>query len=251
VQIEFFNPGVVGNLSTTPTVRISSSRASRPRWWPGDHRPHAAVRGILESEPADNSPALIDNNPASANYGKPITQVCGAGGTGCTAVTNPFGPVGAPSADAPPLQFSVRAATSGASPRTTPRSCKPGSPIRVLHSRRPGRTPRSCRAHRSPPPEDGSKFPRTRRPTPRSASPRTRGGSTCIARTSPTPMRALSSAPISSSSSRVRFGRASSEVRSATNSKRGAKHSVGRVCARQGCRAAAPNARWRPRVAAG
>ena len=56
-----------------------------------------------------NSPALIDNNPASANYGKPITQDCSAVGTGCTPVTNPFGPIGAPSADAPPIQFSVRA----------------------------------------------------------------------------------------------------------------------------------------------
>jgi len=59
-----------------------------------------------------NSPALIDNNPASVNYGKPITQVCG--GTfytpgSCSPVTNPFGPVGSPSANAPPVQFSVRA----------------------------------------------------------------------------------------------------------------------------------------------
>ena len=30
-------------------------------------------------------------------------------GAHCTAVTNPFGPIGAPSADAPPLQFSLRA----------------------------------------------------------------------------------------------------------------------------------------------
>ena len=28
-----------------------------------------------------NSPALIDNNPASANYGKPITQACSSSGT--------------------------------------------------------------------------------------------------------------------------------------------------------------------------
>ena len=56
-----------------------------------------------------NSPALIDNNPSSNNYGKPITQVCGADGTGCSAITNPFGPVGSPTANAPPLQFSIRA----------------------------------------------------------------------------------------------------------------------------------------------
>ena len=55
-----------------------------------------------------NSPALIDNNPAdTANYGKPITQVC-SGGV-CNSVGNPFGPIGAPSANAPPMQFSLRA----------------------------------------------------------------------------------------------------------------------------------------------
>jgi hypothetical protein len=56
-----------------------------------------------------NSPALIDNNPKSVNFGKPITQVCSTTGTGCAPITNPFGPIGAPSADAPPIQFSVRA----------------------------------------------------------------------------------------------------------------------------------------------
>jgi iron complex outermembrane receptor protein len=56
-----------------------------------------------------NSPALIDNNPASNNYGKPITQACTLTGTNCAPVPNPYGPIGAPSADAPPMQFSLRA----------------------------------------------------------------------------------------------------------------------------------------------
>jgi len=55
-----------------------------------------------------NSPALIDNNPASNNFGKPITQNCDSTGANCAAVTNPFGPVGAPSANSPPVQFSLR-----------------------------------------------------------------------------------------------------------------------------------------------
>ncbi|MFZ0008812.1 MAG: TonB-dependent receptor, partial [Steroidobacteraceae bacterium] len=46
------------------------------------------------------------NNPLSVNYGKPITEVCNPT---CTSITNPFGPVGAPSADSPPIQFNVRA----------------------------------------------------------------------------------------------------------------------------------------------
>ena len=56
-----------------------------------------------------NSPVLIDNNPASNNYGKQITQACSVAGTNCYAVPNPYGPIGGPSADAPPIQFSLRA----------------------------------------------------------------------------------------------------------------------------------------------
>jgi hypothetical protein len=54
-----------------------------------------------------NSPALINNNPQSTGYGKPITVDC-ADPT-CPKITNPFGPVGSPSANAPPIQFSLRA----------------------------------------------------------------------------------------------------------------------------------------------
>ena len=43
------------------------------------------------------------------NFGKPITEDCDSTGANCTAITNPFGPIGSPSANAPPLQFSVRA----------------------------------------------------------------------------------------------------------------------------------------------
>jgi iron complex outermembrane receptor protein len=56
-----------------------------------------------------NSPILIDNNPASVNFGKPITQKCDGTGANCAPVTNPFGPIGSPSANAPPIQFSLRA----------------------------------------------------------------------------------------------------------------------------------------------
>jgi iron complex outermembrane recepter protein len=56
-----------------------------------------------------NSPVLLNNNPQSPDFGKPITAACNAFGANCAPVTNPFGPVGAPSADAPPIQFSLRA----------------------------------------------------------------------------------------------------------------------------------------------
>jgi iron complex outermembrane recepter protein len=108
VQIEFFNPGVVGNLfydtngqnflikgvETSLVFRVTSGLTLQGA-------------GSWNQSSQQNSPALINNNPASPNYGKPITQVC-VGGT-CSAVSNPFGPIGAPSADAPPLQFSLRA----------------------------------------------------------------------------------------------------------------------------------------------
>ncbi len=108
VQIEFFNPGLVGNLFYNTNGQnfvvkgLETSLVARP------------ITGVTLQGAASwnhsrqtNSPALIDNNPSSANYGQPITQICSS--LPCSAVTNPFGPVGAPSADAPPLQFSLRA----------------------------------------------------------------------------------------------------------------------------------------------
>jgi iron complex outermembrane receptor protein len=112
VQIEFFNPGVVGNIFYDTNGQdflikgIETSFVAR------------VMAGLTVQGAADwnkssqtNSPALIDNNPADTgaggNYGKPITQVC-TGGT-CTPVGNPFGPIGAPSANSPPMQFSLRA----------------------------------------------------------------------------------------------------------------------------------------------
>ena len=109
VQVEFFNPGVVGNIFYDTNGQdflikgIETSFVAR------------VMTGLTVQGAADwnkssqtNSPALIDNNPAdSANVGKPITQVC-TGGV-CSAVSNPFGPIGAPSANSPPMQFSLRA----------------------------------------------------------------------------------------------------------------------------------------------
>jgi len=113
VQIEFFNPGVVGNLfydTNGQNFRIRGIETSLlARVVSGLTLQYAASWNQSEQT---NSPALVNNNPASSNFGKPITQVCG--GTfytpgSCSPVTNPFGPIGAPSADAPPIQFSVRA----------------------------------------------------------------------------------------------------------------------------------------------
>ena len=112
VQIEFFNPGVVGNLfydTNGQNFRITGIETSLVgRVTSGLTLQYAAA---WNHSVQTNSPQLIDNNPASANFGKPITTVCGGSFyTGvCTPVTNPFGPTGAPSADAPPIQMSARA----------------------------------------------------------------------------------------------------------------------------------------------
>ncbi len=115
VQVEFFNPGLVGNLFYNANGQnfvikgLEASLLAR------------LVAGLTLQGTASwnhtrqtNSPELIDDNngqvpgiPASNNFGQPITQNCTF--LPCTAVTNPYGPVGSPTADAPPIQFSLRA----------------------------------------------------------------------------------------------------------------------------------------------
>jgi iron complex outermembrane recepter protein len=108
VQIEFFDPGVVGNIFYDTNGQnflikgVETSLVAR------------VVSGLTLQGAASwnqsrqtNSPALIDNNPQSVNFGKPITEICSAGV--CTPITNPFGPIGSPSADSPPIQSSLRA----------------------------------------------------------------------------------------------------------------------------------------------
>jgi iron complex outermembrane receptor protein len=110
VQISFFDPGLLGNLFFNENGQnflvkgIETSIVAR------------VVGGLTVQGAASwnqtrqtNSPALIDNNPLSANFGHAITQACDKTGANCTAITNPFGPIGSPTADAPPLQFSLRA----------------------------------------------------------------------------------------------------------------------------------------------
>jgi iron complex outermembrane receptor protein len=108
VQVFFFDPGVVGNIFYDTNGQnflvkgVETSLTAR------------VVDGLTLQAAASwnqsrqtNSPKLIDNNPASNNFGKPITQVCTS--AGCVPVQDPYGPIGGPSANAPPLQFSLRA----------------------------------------------------------------------------------------------------------------------------------------------
>ena len=107
VQVAFFDPGLIGNIFYNANGQnflikgVETSLVAR------------VISGLTLQGAASwnqsrqtNSPVLIDNNPASVNYGKPITEDCNPT---CTPITNPFGPIGSPSADAPPIQFSLRA----------------------------------------------------------------------------------------------------------------------------------------------
>jgi outer membrane receptor protein involved in Fe transport len=110
VQISFFDPNVVGNIfydTNGQNFLIKGIETSLVARVTNGLTLHGAASWNTSRQ--TNSPTLIDNVPGSNNFGKPITQACGATGTGCIPITNPFGPIGSPSADAPPIQFSLRA----------------------------------------------------------------------------------------------------------------------------------------------
>lgn len=110
-QVQFFSPGETGLL-----VFETNGQNFRIR---GIETSIAALltTGLTIQGAADwnqsvqtNSPSLPDNNPASVNYGKLVTESC-SGATGsvsCTQLTNLYGPVGSPSANSPPIQFNLR-----------------------------------------------------------------------------------------------------------------------------------------------
>jgi len=108
VQIGFFDPGETGNLAfgtNGQNFRIRGIETSIvARVWQGLTLQGAAAWNSSEQT---NSPALIDTNPDSVNYGKPITQNCPKGV--CSNINNLFGPPGSPSANSPPIQFNLRA----------------------------------------------------------------------------------------------------------------------------------------------
>ncbi len=110
VQVDFFDPGQTGDLTFSTNgqnfrVRgVETSIIARVT--------HAlTVQGAASWNQSEqtNSPALVDGNPSSINYGKPITESCSAAGTNCAPISNLYGPIGSPSANSPPVQFSVRA----------------------------------------------------------------------------------------------------------------------------------------------
>jgi iron complex outermembrane recepter protein len=109
-QVFFFDPGVVGNIfydANGQNFLIKGIETSFVARVVNGLTVQGAISWIQSRQ--TNSPKLIANNPASNNFGHPITQVCNAAATICNPVTDPYGPVGSPSANAPPIQFSLRA----------------------------------------------------------------------------------------------------------------------------------------------
>ena len=118
VQVAFFDTGVTGNVffDTNGENFLIKGIETSLIWRAAAGLTLQGASSWNHSEQT-NAPVLIDNNsgqlasigiPASPNVGKPITFACNPLGS-CANVVNPFGAQGSPSANAPPLQFSVRA----------------------------------------------------------------------------------------------------------------------------------------------
>jgi iron complex outermembrane receptor protein len=112
VQVGFFDPGETGNLTfgaNGQDFRVRGVETSVV----AVVLPGLTLQGAASWNQSEqtNSPSLMDTNPASVNFGKPITEACGlvTGLVKCAPLNNLFGPVGGPSANSPPIQFSARA----------------------------------------------------------------------------------------------------------------------------------------------
>jgi len=105
VQVAFFDPGLLGNVgfgTNGPNYRIRGIETS----FIASLLPGLTAQGAASWNQSEqtNSPFLIANNPdlladpvSAAAYGKPILSV-----------ENPYGPIGGPSANSPPMQFNLR-----------------------------------------------------------------------------------------------------------------------------------------------
>jgi len=105
VQIAFFDPGVLGNVgfgANGPNYRVRGLETSVI----AAVLPGLTVQGSGSWNHSEqtNSPYLIANNPdllanplSAAEFGKPILSV-----------NNPYGPIGGPAANSPPIQFNLR-----------------------------------------------------------------------------------------------------------------------------------------------
>jgi iron complex outermembrane recepter protein len=104
VQIAFFDPGVLGNVgfgANGPNYRIRGLETSLiAALLPGLTAQGSASWNHSEQT---NSPYLIANNPALLT--NPATK--GEFGQPILTVQNPYGPIGGPSSNSPPIQFNI------------------------------------------------------------------------------------------------------------------------------------------------
>jgi outer membrane receptor protein involved in Fe transport len=106
VQVDFFDPGVLGNVGfdvNGPDYRIRGVETS----FIASIAEGLTAQGAASwnSSTQTNSPYLIANNPALLSGG---TTSAGEYGKPILSVTNPYGPIGGPSANSPPFQFNLR-----------------------------------------------------------------------------------------------------------------------------------------------
>jgi iron complex outermembrane receptor protein len=105
VQINLFNPGVLGNIgfgTNGPSYRVRGVETSLIAVLFDGFTAQGGASWNSSSQ--TNSPALIANNPAllanpatAAEFGQPITSI-----------QNVYGPLGSPTANSPPFQFNMR-----------------------------------------------------------------------------------------------------------------------------------------------
>ncbi|HLY53823.1 MAG TPA: TonB-dependent receptor, partial [Steroidobacteraceae bacterium] len=104
-QVSFFDPGVLGNVgfnTNGPDYRIRGVETSFIALLTEGLTAQGAVS--WDSSEQTNSPFLLANNPALLQ--NPATA--GEFGQPVLVFGNPYGPLGTPSANAPPLQFNLR-----------------------------------------------------------------------------------------------------------------------------------------------
>jgi iron complex outermembrane receptor protein len=105
VQINLFNPGVLGNIgfgTNGPSYRIRGLETSFIAVLATGLTAQGGIS--WNSSEQTNSPYLIANNPELLN--DPATK--GLFGQPITSIKNPYGPQGTPTANSPPLQYNVR-----------------------------------------------------------------------------------------------------------------------------------------------
>ncbi len=109
VQVAFFQPGVIGNIffdTNGQNFVIKGVETSLVARVAGGLTLQGAASWNQSEQ--TNQPQLINNVPGSPNFGQVIQNACNPLLI-CAPVVNPFGKKGDPTANSPPLQFSLRA----------------------------------------------------------------------------------------------------------------------------------------------